>query len=241
MKGRKGRDAGTQSFSGESLVFESGEEDIIPTIEVEAAENVWETDLEPWEGGKEGQEEWTPWRFIRKFFFGMEILFTFPARLVAAIYGIWSKVKAAMDNFNNVLKKALELLKQVNKKRQQIVKLYGLPTTKTAITNCKGYLLDLFSHLKPKKLTGQLVFGMKDPALTGQIFGILGLLLPIYYDNIDLAADFEGQRLEGDIHMKGSITIAYLLWLLLKIYRDKYTMKTYERIKKISGGKNNGK
>lgn len=213
----------------------------IPTIEVEASEHVWEADLEPWEDGTKAQEEWAPWRFIRRFFWGMEILLTFPARLPAAMYGIWRKVQAAMDNFSNVLQRVLETLKLVDKKRQQIIKLYGLPTTKTAIVNCKGYLLDLLSHLKPKKLEGQLVFGMKDPALTGQIFGILGLLLPIYYDNIDLAADFEGQRLEGDIHMRGSITIAYLLWLLLKIYRDKYTMKTYERIKKISGGKNDGK
>ncbi len=213
----------------------------IPTIEAADVDSVWDTDLEPWEEGKEQSGEAPFWRYIRSFFHALELIFTAPARLVLMVYRIWRKIADIIAHGHRAAEGLLDKLRLVNRKREQLLRLYELPTTKTAISNSKGYILDLLSHLKPKKLEGDITLGMDNPAVTGQIFGVLGLLLPIYYDNIKLTAYFEGQMLKGDIHMRGGITIAYLLWLLLKIYRDKYTMKTYERIKKISGGKNNGK
>lgn len=210
----------------------SGEDDYEP----------WEPDYESWEtdkpelSGESEIQKKSVWDYIRGFFHSLEFVFTLPARIVAGICFIWSRIKGVMDNVKAFLERILKKLKQINKKRIQIVKLWGLSTTKTALANVKGYVLDLLLHVKPKKLSGALIIGCKDPALTGQLFGILGLLLPIYYDNINITADFEQARVEGDIHMKGDITIFYLLCLLLKIYKDKYTMKTYERVKKILGG-----
>lgn len=216
----------------------------IPVIDTRGLQDFpsFQEDFEPWEADvseeADGVQEETSslWDYIRRFFKGLEIIFTLPVRIVVGIHFVWSKLRTVMDHFRDSLKRLLKKLKQIDKKRTQIVKLWGLPTTKTALKNTKGYVLDLLKHLKPKKLSGRLIIGCKDPAMTGQIFGILGLLLPIYYDSIDIAADFEHARVEGDIHMRGSITVFYLLCLLLKIYMDKYTMKTYERIKKILGG-----
>ena len=216
----------------------------IPVIDTRGLRDFpsFEEDFEPWEAVESEesdavQEETDSlWDYIRRFFKGLELIFTLPARIAAGIHFVWSRLRTVMDHFRDSLKRLHKKLKQIDKKRTQIVKLWELPTTKTAFKNTKGYVLDLLKHLRPKKLSGRLVIGCKDPAMTGQLFGILGLLLPIYYDSIDITADFEKARVEGDIHMRGSITIFYLVCLLLKIYRDKYTMKTYERIKKILGG-----
>lgn len=226
----------------------------IPVIDMSGIDSVefhWEPELEPWEitdagssgsvGGDDSGDRIRIWACIRRFFHGLEFIFTFPARLVEAIYRFWHRIRDVMDYFWSAVDRLLVKLKLIDKKRGQIVKLYKLPTTKTAISNCKGYLFDLLAHLKPKKMTGELTIGLKDPAATGQLFGFLGLLLPIYYDKINLTADFSQERLEGDIHMKGGITIAYLVWMLLKIYQDKYTMKTYERVRRILGGNKDGK
>lgn len=218
---------------------EKPQEDDIPLIDIQALQELdalGRDDLEPWEEGDSEEEKGTFWDKLRVFFHILELVFTLPARIVAGIYIVCRKLRNVTDHVMETLGRLQKKLKLLNKKRQQVVKLWGLPTTKTAIKNCKGYLLDLLKHLKPKKLSGRLIIGCNDPAATGQIFGILGLLLPVYYDNIDITADFEQARVEGDIHMKGGITIFYLLYLLLKIYRDKYTMKTYERVKKILGG-----
>ncbi len=200
----------------------------------------WEK-TEQVEAVEEQQKKWSVWDVIRIFFRALEFIFTFPANLVQTIYKIWCKMREVFDNVKAVLDKLQNTLSDINRKKNQLLRLYELPTTKTAIGNCKGYLLKLLCRLKPKKITGDVTIGLADPATTGQLFGVFGILLPLYYKNFSFTPDFDRQVIDGEVFMKGSITIAFLLWWLLKIYLDKHTMKTFERLKKILGGKNNGK
>ena len=41
-----------------------------------------------------------------------------------------------------------------------------------------GYLRDLWKHYCPRRISGYLHFGTGDPALTGQLTGIIYLVLP---------------------------------------------------------------
>lgn len=181
------------------------------------------------------------WDGIRTFFRVLEFIFTFPANLVQTIYKLWCKIREIFDNIKGVLDKVYDTLSDINRKKNQLLRLYELPTTKTAIANCKGYLITLLRRIKPKKLSGDMTLGLSDPATTGQLFGVFGILLPLYYKHFSFTPDFDKQIIAGEVHMKGSITIAFLLKWLLKIYLDKHTMKTYQRLKKILGGKKDGK
>lgn len=170
----------------------------------------------------------------------MAYIFTLPAKLFELHHIFWCKIEEISDNIKESIQKLLDKLKLLNQKKDQLIRLCKLPTTKTALQHVKGYLIRLWKIISPKKMRGWMRVGLEDPAATGQLFGLFGVLLPLYHDKISLKADFENKVFIGQLHFKGRVTIISLLLLAFKVYRDRYVMKTYERFKKILGGNKNG-
>jgi hypothetical protein len=102
---------------------------------------------------------------------------------------------------------------------------------KEAFVVCKEQFIVLLKHIKPKRYKIYLQFGTGDPALTGQILGVLGMLMPIYKNNAHIVPDFENAILEGDIAMRGQVTFAKILFIAWKLYRDKNVMRCYKMMK----------
>ncbi|MBO4485237.1 MAG: hypothetical protein J5738_07615 [Lachnospiraceae bacterium] len=101
---------------------------------------------------------------------------------------------------------------------------------KTAWVNAKWILL----HIAPKKYSGALSFGMKDPSLTG---GICALISPIYVqiaDKLQLYPDFEGElKVGGHGYMKGRIRLWGILIRAWRLYRDKNIRKVIAEAQKV--------
>ena len=62
---------------------------------------------------------------------------------------------------------------------------------------------------------------MEDPAATGQILSIYGILYPLIGDSITVIPDFEKPVMEGSFRFKGKITAFTLIRIAAKIYFDK--------------------
>ena len=45
-------------------------------------------------------------------------------------------------------------------------------------------------HIFPRKLSGQVTFGVEDPYLMGQILSVAAFLYPVYGKKIDLTPDW---------------------------------------------------
>ena len=101
---------------------------------------------------------------------------------------------------------------------------------KTAWVNVKWLLL----HIAPKKYSGELSFGLKDPSLTG---GICALISPVYVqiaDKLQLYPDFEGElKVGGHGYMKGRIRLWGILIRALRVYRDKNIRKVIDEAQKV--------
>lgn len=93
--------------------------------------------------------------------------------------------------------------------------------TKQAFAVCKKQLGRLLKHLKPLKFQTYMHIGLSDPATLGQILSVHGMLYPLIGKNVRIVPDFENEVLEGNIFIKGRITVFVLLRTAWILYFDK--------------------
>lgn len=99
---------------------------------------------------------------------------------------------------------------------------------KAVLGRVKGHLRYLWKHLKPDRLWGDLRYGFEDPSLTGQLTGLLYVLLSLSFCDLSLQPDFDRAVLSGEIHVKGHIRLCHLAWVGWKLFRDKEVRKIYQ-------------
>lgn len=123
--------------------------------------------------------------------------------------------------------------------RQRITDLYHKQTTiKEQLHNIKNIISEetnksallhvfqefkiIFGHCMPRHAYGELSFGMKDPAKTGQILGLLSLFPFWTRYRINLNPDFQSDvfYIKGELDIKGHIRCWHFLLSLFRLIKD---------------------
>ncbi len=153
---------------------------------------------------------------------------------------IFTRIGKKFDRFVIAVKDKIEAvvrkLHYMKDKAEQYKKFVRAGTTKQAFQVLKRNVILLLKHLNPTKIKGQVTYGSGDPASTGKQLGYLSLILPLYYNKIDITPDFSKKILEGDIFIKGRIRVYNILYYCCKVYFNKYVKRSMAYLKKISGG-----
>jgi hypothetical protein len=104
----------------------------------------------------------------------------------------------------------------------------------------KKHLLKLLKAFLPKKIEGWLDYGMADPATTGKITAILGMLYGMYAENFDFTPDFETDitYVRGEFKLKGCFCLIYILGQLLRMVFSFHFIRVFKRYKKIMAAVN---
>lgn len=76
----------------------------------------------------------------------------------------------------------------------------------------------LLKHMAPRSLRGQLHFGTGDPALTGQLLGVLSVLFAMWGKGIAVIPDFEQEVFEGEAAVKGYARGIIVLILIIRAH-----------------------
>lgn len=97
---------------------------------------------------------------------------------------------------------------------------------------CQTELGRILKHIRPKKIEADIVVGMDDPATTGEILAICGMLYPLIGSHVNVTGNFEKKCLEGRIFMKGRVSSFVLLWAAFRLYRNRNLKKIYGLLKK---------
>ena len=79
----------------------------------------------------------------------------------------------------------------------------------------------LVRHVFPRKISGCVRFGFDDPATTGQILTYVSPFYGFYAKTLKLEPVFEQSILDGEIHVKGYIRAASMLWILIRVVVNK--------------------
>lgn len=100
-------------------------------------------------------------------------------------------------------------------------RIWDQPQTRQAIRVGFYELGEIIRHVLPRKLEVFGIVGTGDPASTGQIMAIQGMLYPWHKGNIRLEPDFEEKYIEGELHLKGRIRLGTLGICGLRILLNK--------------------
>ncbi|MDO4619562.1 MAG: hypothetical protein Q4B09_02970 [Lachnospiraceae bacterium] len=97
----------------------------------------------------------------------------------------------------------------------RVLNLLGDPRTGGALLLVKRKLFQVLRHVLPREARGELEFGLGDPALTGEAFGLASVFYPRYAGKIRLAADFDRTFVKGDLTLNGRIHLYYFVYILV--------------------------
>lgn len=91
----------------------------------------------------------------------------------------------------------------------------------------------IFTHLKPKYASGTICFATGDPALTGQVTGVLSLFPVMYRYDVCVCPDFasENPYIRGTVVFGGKMSLYHAVLCLIRIIRDENTIKLIQKFR----------
>ncbi len=138
-------------------------------------------------------------------------------------------LKEAKDKLSELKDKAIDIKNKISIIKEFIFSEY----VKGIICIVRGNVLKLLKKLKPRKLKSDIVFGMGDPCLTGEILGGIAVFMAVTGMMINVTPDFERQILEGRLEVAGKIRIFALIRIALGIIMSKEWKSFYKEAMRI--------
>lgn len=154
--------------------------------------------------------------------------------LVKILKKIQATAQKLWQRIQKIPKKIRKIGHSIQKAKSRLSGWMHLLTSdlvKGLIRRYKGYLHYLIRHMKPRKVEGSLRFGLGDPALTGQLTGVLYLLLPAGCQKLELYPEFGACLLEGEAVLRGHIRLCHLAFIGWKVFRDKELRRLMKKVK----------
>lgn len=93
-------------------------------------------------------------------------------------------------------------------------------------------LFHMLRHYVPGKIKGYIHFGTGDPALTGELTGLLYILIPARASQFRVEPEFTEKVFETELIMKGKIRVCHAVWLAWKLFRNKKLMRLIKELRK---------
>ncbi len=88
----------------------------------------------------------------------------------------------------------------------------------------------LLRHVLPRTLRGRVRFGFDDPATTGQILTYISPFYGLYAKTLVIEPVFDEKVMEGELHIKGHIRVASLLWIVIRVFLNKNFRKLLKQL-----------
>lgn len=156
--------------------------------------------------------------------------------------GIFERLKIFFENLANSFRLLLEKIRNIRQNIEKLKrkldyykKLWYDVHTQEALRHVKKEIRYLIRHYFPGKIEGDILFGLDDPAATGQLLGIMSILQVAAGNHVIVDADFTKPVLEGRLFMKGHIRACHAVKMALALLLDKNIRITIKRIRKLTG------
>lgn len=137
------------------------------------------------------------------------------------IRALWFKIIKACKNIKYTLERIYDKIEDICNNINYYLDLVHSTEAKKAYALCKKQIIYLWKNIRPRKYKVYLHVGNEDPAITGQMMALYGILYPLYTNHVIVVPEFEQNILEGNLFIKGKITIFGLLRVLWIVYFDK--------------------
>lgn len=155
-----------------------------------------------------------------------------PQNFVHKLRAIREKIQNFIKNIQYTIRNICDKIKAICNDIQYYSDLVKSDVFQNTYILCKKELCRILKGILPGTFEADMVVGMDDPAATGQILAVCGMLYPVLGGHINVVGDFDRKRLEGRIFMKGRIYGITLVYTGLKIFFNKNVKKLFKLLKK---------
>lgn len=146
--------------------------------------------------------------------------------------GLFEKIKGFFANIQYTIQNFCDRISSVSDKVAYYREILEGEPFRRSFALCKKELFTVLKSLKPDTFEVQMVVGLDDPAATGNVLAVCGMLYPILGGHVDVAGDFEEKRLEGRVFIKGKVRFFTFLRAAVKLYFNKDIRKLVRLLKK---------
>ncbi|SKB64512.1 Protein of unknown function [Lachnospiraceae bacterium] len=148
------------------------------------------------------------------------------------IRGFFRKTAEALRNLGYTIKRFCDKIKQILLDISYYKNLWNDAETQEVL----AYVLDktgfLWRRIKPRKWKLRLHFGLSDPMTTGEAFGTLCAVGPVFGRHLQVQPEFEDEVLEGDLCIAGHIQLFFPIVIGAKLYFNKKLKRVISRFKR---------
>lgn len=149
-------------------------------------------------------------------------------RILQAVKGFRQKLAGLKQSAVRLWHRVAALLRRPGELRD-FIEEYELREVLGGLT---GHLLFLIGHYKPRRIRGYLRFGTDDPSVTGQLTGLIYMLLPARADRYSVEPEFNKTIFETETICSGRIRALHVLRVLWRAFRDKKLRRVINRLRK---------
>lgn len=142
------------------------------------------------------------------------------------------KFLALLRNLRYTITQICDKIKKIVKNVKYYMDVISSAEFQKAFQLCRTETGALLQHICPKKIKGDLLIGTGDPASTGQVLAICGILYPFLGNQIAVTPDFEQQIVEGKLLIKGRITLFRMIRCAWIIYFNKDMRRVIKMLKR---------
>lgn len=114
---------------------------------------------------------------------------------------------------------------------RDLIQLLREDGSKRFICIAKGNMLQLWRHVRPQKIWGDIRFGTGDPCSTGQILGGIAILYGWIGNGVHITPDFEQACFEGRLEGKGRMRSITMVIIVLRLFMNKDFKKLQSELK----------
>ena len=133
---------------------------------------------------------------------------------------IYSKIKAIIIKIKYRFIKFCDTIKKICKNVNDLKEFISDDNTKEAFGFLKKEALILLKHIRPRRIKGYVHFGFDDPSYTGNLLGLIYMILRGLPKEFRINPDFENKVFDGEIHAKGRVQCYLLLIIGIRLYKN---------------------
>lgn len=139
------------------------------------------------------------------------------------------KLKKIRETISNIVYKIKKLLHQ----KDEVQRILSKPESKRALSFVWDKLKHLFKHILPRKIKGYVAYGADNPATTGQVLGVLGVVYAKTGQLVEIRPNFTEKQLECDVELKGHIQVFTILVIAVKVFINEEIRQLVADFKKV--------
>lgn len=152
--------------------------------------------------------------------------------IIKRIKVIIAKIGQIIQKIQYTIESLCDKIKMIRDNITYYIELIQSDAFIQAFGLCKEELISILAYISPRKLEADLIVGMGDPAATGQVLAIYGILYPLVGNHVRVIGDFEQKKVEGALFVKGRLTLFRFVKAACRIYFNRDIRKLIKLLKK---------